>query len=283
MPGRIAIVTDSTAYLPTGLAAELGVTVVPLYVVLNGESGIEGVDVTPSDLARALSDRRASVTTSRPTPEDFTEAYRKALADGADGVVSVHLSSELSGTWDAARLAAAECGSDAVRVVDSRSAAMGLGFAVLSAAEAAGAGSSLDEVEAIAERTVDRTTTLFYVDTLEHLRRGGRIGAAQAWLGTALAVKPLLHVVDGRIVPLEKVRTAGKAVARLEELALKAAGESTVDIAVQHLAATERAAALADRLRARVPHLHHLYASEVGAVVGAHVGPGLLGVVVVRR
>ncbi|MBA2552193.1 MAG: DegV family protein [Geodermatophilaceae bacterium] len=283
MPGRVAIVTDSTAYLPTGLAAELGVTVVPLYVVLNGESGIEGVDVTPSDLARALSDRRASVTTSRPTPEDFTEAYRKALADGADGVVSVHLSSELSGTWDAARLAAAECGSDAVRVVDSRSAAMGLGFAVLSAAEAAGAGSSLDEVEAIAERTVDRTTTLFYVDTLEHLRRGGRIGAAQAWLGTALAVKPLLHVVDGRIVPLEKVRTAGKAVARLEELALKAAGESTVDIAVQHLAAAERAAGLADRLRARVPHLHHLYASEVGAVVGAHVGPGLLGVVVVRR
>jgi len=283
MPGRVAIVTDSTAYLPTGLAAELGVTVVPLYVVLNGESGIEGVDVTPSDLARALSDRRASVTTSRPTPEDFTEAYRKAWADGADGVVSVHLSSELSGTWDAARLAAAECGSDAVRVVDSRSAAMGLGFAVLSAAEAAGAGSSLDEVEAIAERTVDRTTTLFYVDTLEHLRRGGRIGAAQAWLGTALAVKPLLHVVDGRIVPLEKVRTAGKAVARLEELALKAAGESTVDIAVQHLAAAERAAGLADRLRARVPHLHHLYASEVGAVVGAHVGPGLLGVVVVRR
>jgi len=283
MPGRVAIVTDSTAYLPTGLAAELGVTVVPLYVVLNGESGIEGVDVTPSDLARTLSDRRASVTTSRPTPEDFTEAYRKALADGADGVVSVHLSSELSGTWDAARLAAAECGSDAVRVVDSRSAAMGLGFAVLSAAEAAGAGSSLDEVEAIAERTVDRTTTLFYVDTLEHLRRGGRIGAAQAWLGTALAVKPLLHVVDGRIVPLEKVRTAGKAVARLEELALKAAGESTVDIAVQHLAAAERAAGLADRLRARVPHLHHLYASEVGAVVGAHVGPGLLGVVVVRR
>lgn len=283
MPGRVAIVTDSTAYLPIGLADELGVTVVPLHVVLNGESGVEGIDVTPDDLARALSERRTSVSTSRPTPDMFAATYRAALDSGADGVVSVHLSSELSGTWDAARLAAVECGQDVVRVVDSRSAAMGLGFAVLSAAEAAAAASGLDEVEAIAERTVDRTTTLFYVDTLEHLRRGGRIGAAQAWLGTALSVKPLLHVVDGRIVPLEKVRTASKAVARLEELALKAAGESTVDIAVQHLAAADKAAALADRLRSRVPHLHRLYASEVGAVVGAHVGPGLLGVVVVRR
>lgn len=283
MPGRVVVVTDSTAYLPVGLAAEMGVTVVPLHVIVNGEPGIEGVDVTPADLAVALSDRRSTVTTSRPAPEDFVTAYRSALASGADGVVSVHLSSDLSGTWDAARLAAIECGADTVRVVDSRSAAMGLGFAVLSAAEAASSGSELSEVEAIAERTVDRTTTLFYVDTLEHLRRGGRIGAAAAWLGTALAVKPLLHVVDGCIVPLEKVRTAGKAVARLEELALQAAGEFTVDIAVQHLAAPERAAGLADRLRARVPNLHRLYASEVGAVVGAHVGPGLLGVVVVRR
>jgi len=283
MPGRVAIVTDSTAYLPIGLAEELGVTVVPLHVVMNGVSGIEGVDVTPEDLARALSERRTSVTTSRPTPEDFAAAYRQALDDGASGVVSVHLSSELSGTWDSARLAAVECGHDAVRVVDSRSAAMGLGFAVLSAAEAAATGAGLEDVESIAERTVDRTTTLFYVDTLEHLRRGGRIGTAQAWLGTALAVKPLLHVLDGRIVPLEKVRTASKALARLEELSLKAAGELTVDIAVQHLAAAEKAAALSDRLRARVPHLHRLYASEVGAVVGAHVGPGLIGVVVVRR
>ncbi|MBA3418360.1 MAG: DegV family protein [Geodermatophilaceae bacterium] len=283
MPGRVAIVTDSTAYLPTGLAEELGVTVVPLHVVMNGETGIEGVDVTPDDLARALSERRTSVTTSKPTPNDFTAAYRRALDDGAEGVVSVHLSSELSGTWDSARLASIECGQDIVRVVDSRSAAMGLGFAVLSAAEAAEAGRGLDDVEAIAERTVDRTTTLFYVDTLEHLRRGGRIGAARAWLGTALAVKPLLHVVGGQIVPLEKVRTAAKAIARLEQLALEAAGEFAVDIAVQHLAAAEKAAALADRLRSRVPRLHRLYASEVGAVVGAHVGPGLLGVVVVRR
>lgn len=283
MPEPVAIVTDSTAYLPTGLAEKLGIAVVPLYVVLNGVSGVEGVDVTSADLARVLSERRTSVTTSRPSPEDFVAAYRTALRAGAAGVVSVHLSSELSGTWEAARLAAVDCGPDTVRVVDSRSTAMGLGFAVLAAAEAAASGALLGVVEAVAARVAARTTTLFYVNTLEHLRRGGRIGTAQAWVGTALAVKPLLHVVGGRIVPLEKVRTAGKAVARLEELALKAAGESTVDIAVQHLAAPDKAAGLADRLRAAVPALHRLYSSEVGAVVGAHVGPGLLGVVVVRR
>ena len=283
MPDRIVLVTDSTAYLPAGVAEELGVTVVPLHVVVNGTSGIEGVDVTPADLAKAMSVRRPSVTTSRPSPEAFATTYRRLLGAGASGVVSVHLSSELSGTWDAARLAAIDCDPGRVRVVDSRTAAMGLGFAVLAAAEAAGTGADLGEVEEIAKRTVDRTTTLFYVDTLEHLRRGGRIGAAQAWLGTALSVKPLLHVVAGRIVPLEKVRTAGRAVARLEQLAVEAAGTGPVDLAVQHLAAADRAAALADRLRAAVPDVHRLYTSEVGAVVGAHVGPGLLGVVVVRR
>lgn len=283
MADRIAIVTDSTAYLPDGLADELGITVVPLHVVLGGVSGAEGSEVTPGDVARALAGRRTTVSTSRPTPADFIAEYEAAFAAGASGIVSVHLSSELSGTWDSARLAAQECGPDRVRVVDSRSAAMGLGFAVLSAAEAAADGAGLEEVEGIAEHTVDRTTTLLYVDTLEHLRRGGRIGAAQALLGTALMVKPILHVVEGRIVPLEKVRTASKGLARLEELALAAAGESTVDIAVHHLASADKAAALAERLRERVPDLHQLYASEVGAVVGAHVGPGLLGVVVVRR
>ncbi len=283
MAERVVIVTDSTAYLPTGLDVELGITVVPLHVVVNGRAGTEGVDVSPADVAQALAERRGTVSTSRPSPADFAATYRALLADGADGIVSVHLSSELSGTWDAARLAAAGCEPEAVRVVDSRTTAMGLGFAVLAAAEAAEAGTGLPEVERIAEQTVDRTTTLFYVDTLEYLRRGGRIGAAQKWLGTALAVKPILHVVAGRIVPLEKVRTAGKALARLEELAVSAAGDAEVDVAVQHLAAADRAAGLADRLRAGLPGLHRLYDSEVGAVVGAHAGPGLIGVVVVRR
>jgi DegV family protein with EDD domain len=282
MGGPVAVVTDSTAYLPDGLAGGLGITTIALQVVLGGVAGAEGSEVTPADVAAALA-RWTPVSTSRPPPTEFVTAYQAALAGGASGVVSIHLSGELSGTWDSARLAAQECDSDVIRVVDSRSAAMGLGFAVIAAAEAARDGGSLPEVYAAAVRSVEHTTTLFYVDTLEHLRRGGRIGAAQALLGTALSVKPILHVRDGRIVPLEKVRTASKGMARLEALAAEAAGEDQVDVAVHHLATPERAAALSDRLRAQLPRLRELYLSEVGAVVGAHVGPGLLGVVVRRR
>jgi DegV family protein with EDD domain len=282
MGGRVVVVTDSTAYLPTGLADELSVRVVPLQVVLGGRSGAEGSEVTPAQVAAALA-AWVPVSTSRPTPAEFAAVYRKALENGASGVVSLHLSRELSGTWDSARLAASEIGADTIRVVDSRSAAMGLGFAVLAAAEAAAAGGSSEEVYAAAVGTAERTTTLFYVDTLEHLRRGGRIGAAQALLGTALSVKPILHVREGRIVPLEKVRTVSKGIARLEALAVAAAGAGPADVAVHHLAAAERAALLAERLRTRLPQIGQFYTSEVGAVVGAHVGPGVLGVVVVRH
>ena len=281
MGGRVVVVTDSTAYLPDGLADKLSVRVVPLQVVLGGRSGAEGSEVTPSEVASALA-AWVPVSTSRPTPAEFVAVYQEALAGGAPGVVSLHLSRELSGTWDSARLAAAEVGADSIRVVDSRSAAMGLGFAVLAAAHAATAGGSPEEVYAAAVGTAERTTTLFYVDTLEHLRRGGRIGAAQALLGTALSVKPILHVREGRIVPLEKVRTVSKGIARLEALAVAAAGDGPADVAVHHLAAAERAALLAERLRTRLPQVRQFYASEVGAVVGAHVGPGVLGVVVVR-
>ncbi len=160
---------------------------------------------------------------------------------------------------------------------------MGLGFAVLAAAAAAEAGSDLDEVAAAAEKRAAAISAFFYVDTLEHLRRGGRIGAAQALLGSAFAVKPLLHLVDGRIQPLEKVRTSTRAISRLEEIAIERAGDSDVDVAVHHLASEARATALAEHLRARIPHLGDLYLSEVGAVVGAHAGPGMLAVVVSPR
>lgn len=277
---RVAVVTDSTAYLPDGVADKHDIGVVPLHVVLGLHTGVEGVDVSPSDVASALAERRVQVSTSRPTPVEFAEAYR---AVDAPCIVSVHLSGALSGTVDAAGMAATELAGEGieVRVVDSGTIAMGLGFAVIAAAEAATGGASADEVEAAA-RAAD-TATFFYVDTLEHLRRGGRIGAAAALFGAALSVKPLLHVVDGQIAPLEKVRTASKALARLEDLAVERAGDGPVDLAVHHLAAAEKADALAARLRARVAGLQSLYVSEVGAVVGAHVGPGLLGVVVSRR
>ena len=275
----VIVVTDSTAHLPEGFADRHAVRVVPLHVVVDDRTGLDGVDIGPTELAMALSERRA-VTTSRPAPDELAQVYRDELAAGADAVVSVHLSRRLSGTWESARLAAEEVGSDRVRVIDSRSIGMGLGFAVLNAAFAAGQGADAAAVEAAAAATAARTRTFFVVETLEHLRRGGRIGAAAAMVGTALAVKPLLHVADGQIVPLEKVRTTSRALTRLVDLAVEAAGDGGAELAVHHLAAPERAAELANRLDERLPRSSGCVVSELGAVIGAHTGPGVLGVVV---
>ncbi|GAA2826570.1 DegV family protein [Kitasatospora sp. CM 4170] len=281
MPADLALVTDSTAYLPQEAVDRHGVAVVPLSVVVGDAVLTEGVEISPKDVAEALRGKQR-VTTSRPNPESFAAAYRAAAEAGARGIVSVHISGELSGTAEAARLAAAESPVP-VRVVDSRLVGMALGYGVLAAAEAIAAGAELDGAADAAVRRAAATTGFFYVDTLEYLRRGGRIGAARALLGSALAVKPLLHLDGGRIEPLEKVRTASRAIARLEEIAVEEAGGREVDIAVHHLAAEDRAEPLAERLRARVPGLRELYVGEVGAVIGAHVGPGLLAVVVSPR
>ena len=202
---------------------------------------------------------------------------------GASALVSIHLSADMSGTAEAARLAAHGQPDIDVRVVDSRSLAMGLGFPVLAAAEAAQAGASVDDVIAAAERCRERTRVLLAVDTLEHLRRGGRIGAAAGLLGTALAVKPILQVANGRLALREKVRTTSRATRRLVELAVEEAADGPVDVAVHHLAAANRAAELTRQLREQLPALASAYCSEVGAVVGAHVGPGAVGVVISRR
>jgi DegV family protein with EDD domain len=279
---RVAVVTDSTAYLPPELIAELGIRVVPLKVSLGSRTGSEGIDVSSAQLIAALNDK-VSVSTSRPAPVELSTAYRAAMKAGAKRIVSVHLSAELSGTWDSARLAAQDFDYGTVRVVDSRSTAMGLGFAVLAAARAAAAGADVTAVASAAVDAADATTSLIYVDSLEYLRRGGRIGAAATLLGTALSVKPLLHIRQGRIVPLEKVRTSAKAMSRLLQLSVDAAGSHDVDIAVQHLGAAEKAAELAGQLRAAIPKIGSFYVSELGAVVGAHTGPGVLGVVVSRR
>ncbi|MFJ6616061.1 DegV family protein [Kitasatospora sp. NPDC091335] len=281
MPSDLALVTDSTAYLPQEALDRHGITVVPLSVAVDDSVLSEGVEISPKDVAEALRGKQR-VTTSRPNPETFAAAYRAAAEAGATGIVSVHISGELSGTVEAARLAAAEAPVP-VRVVDSRLVGMALGYGVLAAAEAIAAGQDLAEVAGAAGRRAAGTSGFFYVDTLEHLRRGGRIGAARALLGSALAVKPLLHLDGGRIEPLEKVRTASRAIARLEEIAVERSGEREVDITVHHLAAEDRAEPLAERLRARVPGLRELYVGEVGAVIGAHVGPGLLAVVVAPR
>ncbi len=274
---RVAVVTDSTASLPAHVVAESRLTVVPLQVVVDGRSLAEGLEITSAEVAEALLDSRP-VTTSRPSPTTFAETYRSL---GAREVVSVHLSGELSGTVGAARVASREVEADGitVRVVDSRSLGLGLGFAARAGSRAAASGAGVDEVARVAATCAYDSLLWLYVDTLEYLHRGGRIGTAAALLGSALSVKPLLHLVDGRVEALERVRTASRALARLEELVVAAAGERTVDIGVQHLGARERAGQLTERLRARLPGVRDVYLEEVGAVVGAHAGPGVVGVV----
>jgi len=281
MSRHVAIVTDSTAYLPPQTMERHGITAVPLTVVLGDRALEEGTEISARSLALALQKRR-SVTTSRPSPEVFAAAYRGAAVAGATGIVSLHLSAEISGTYDAAVLAA-KTAPVPVRVVDTGMVAMALGFCALAAAVTAEGGGSLDEAVSAAEKRASGMSLYFYVDTLDYLRRGGRIGATQAWLGSALAVKPLLQLEGGRIELLEKVRTASKAIARLEDIVAERAGLGPVDIAVHHLAAPEKAAALAERFRERIPGLTELHVSEVGAVIGAHTGPGLLGAVISVR
>lgn len=281
MPPQVAVVTDSTSGIPQELVARYNLLVVPTFVTIGDVTGREGIDVSPADVAVALRAGRIPVTTSRATPKALGEAYHTAFVRGASAVVSIHLSAALSGTYEAALLAAATS-DGSVTVVDSRSIAMGLGVAVLEAAAVARAGGSPEQVRAAAISAVARTTQLFYVDTLDHLRRGGRISAAAALIGTTLAVKPILWLVDGQIVVAERVRTAQRALAKLEELAVEAAGTDGCDLIVEHLAAAERAEALRGRLVARVPKLGRVLTGELGATVGAHVGPGLVGVAVTR-
>lgn len=277
----VVVVTDSTAYLPE-TAASSGITVVPLHVVMGGASGRDGVEIGPAAVAEALSAHRGRVSTSQPTPVEFATVYRSLLAAGATSIVSVHLSGALSGTVGSAEAAASEV-DGLVEVVDSRSAGMGLGFAALAAAAAAAQGKDHAGVRDAAVAAIANTSTFFYVDTLEHLRRGGRITAVSALMGTALAVKPLLEVSDGQIVLRDKVRTAGRALDRLVALAAEAAGEADVELTVHHLAAPARAQALAEALREKLgDRIKALYTSEVGAVLAAHAGPGLAGVVVHR-
>jgi len=278
---QVGVVTDSTAYLDPAAAAAAGLEVVPLDVVLGGVPHPES-EVGADELAAALR-RWTPVTTSRPSPATMLAAYRRLAEQGAEEVVAVHLSGQMSGTCAGARLAARSAPVP-VHVVDSGLLAMGLGYTALAAAAAAHRGLDGEGVAAAAREHASGVRMFFYVDTLEHLRRGGRIGAAQALLGSALAVKPLLHVRGGAVEPLERVRTSTKALARLADLAVASVpgatdGSTAVDVTVHHLANTDRAADLADRLREELPGCRSLDVREVGAVVGAHVGPGTVGVV----
>lgn len=279
----VRIVTDSTAYLPDDLVRQHGIEVVPLHVIVGGKDHVEGRDITAADVAKALHDYTV-VTTSRPTPQVFAERYARLAADGATAVVSIHLSGQMSGTVEAAQLAAAEA-TIPVEVIDSQTIGMAMGFAVVAAAQAAADGASPAEVKALVARRLEPSGVLFYVHTLEHLRRGGRIGAASALLGSALAIKPILAVRGGRIVPVEKVRTSARAIARIEAMIVEHVkkGGVAVDLAVHHLDAADRAESIAEQLRALVPEARQVLVAELGAVVGAHVGPGTVAIAVSPR
>jgi DegV family protein with EDD domain len=282
---RVAVVTDSTASLPPELAAEHGIHVVPLQVVIGAKVLDEGPEgATPEVVARALRDF-VPVSTSRPAPTVFTELYRRLAEEGAEEVVSVHLSGEMSGTLESAQLAALDA-EVPVHVVDSGQVGIATGYAALTAAEVLAAGGSAEEAAAAALARGRAATSLFYVDTLEYLRRGGRIGAAAAILGSALAVKPLLEIAEGRVAPRERVRTASRALARLAELAVEAAGDVPVDVCVSHLANSDRAAELTAQLGERLTDQldgREVMCGELGAVLGAHVGPGMVAVCVSPR
>ncbi|MFB9311816.1 DegV family protein [Nocardioides plantarum] len=278
----VVVVTDSTASLPPEVAEARGIVVVPLQVVIGADSYDEdSEEASPERVAAALKEFRP-VSTSRPAPEVFREVYARLAAEGADAIVSVHISGDMSGTFESAQVAA-RGGPVPVTCVDSRQVGVATGYAALAAAQAAAAGATAAEAAAAARERAAACSSYFYVDTLEYLRRGGRIGAAAALLGGALAVKPLLTIEGGVVSSLERVRTSARALARLGELAVAAAGDEQVDVCVAHLANPDRAAALADTLGERLADQlggREVWCAEIGAVLGAHVGPGMIAVCV---
>jgi DegV family protein with EDD domain len=284
MSGTV-VVTDSTASLPDDVVTERGIVVVPLQVVIGATVYDEGPGgATPEMVAEALEAFRP-VSTSRPSPALMLEVYEKAAASGAGSILSIHLSGEMSGTCESAQMAAREA-SVPVTVVDSRQVGYATGYAALAAADVLAAGGDEGAAADAARRRAEASTSLFYVDTLEYLRRGGRVGAAAALLGGALAVKPLLCIADGRVATLERVRTSARALNRLEDLVVEAAGDGPVDLAVSHLANPVRAGELADRLRDRLSSNlegREVWCGELGAVLGAHVGPGMVAACVSPR
>lgn len=278
-----AIVTDSSACLNPADAEREHITVVPLKVTVGDETYLEGEDALTGDLVAQSLRNKVQVTTSRPTPDNFVETYERLAAAGAEAIVSVHLSAKISGTLDSAQLAAKRVDVP-VTVVDSTTVGLAVGFASGRAARARDAGGAASSIAAAARAAGEASTTLMYVDTLEYLRRGGRVTALGAVIGGALAVKPILAMTDGEAKVIEKVRTSARALKRLEALVLAACAdaENGVDIGVQHLAAQETAervaAGLAQALgRETVP------VDEISAVLGAHSGPGTILVAVTPR
>ncbi len=269
---KVAIVTDSTADLAHDLVEQRDITVVPLTVTLEGRSYLDGVEIQPDEFYARLAGSGQSATTSQPSPGRFAEAYERLLSEH-DSVISLHISSKLSGTFEAASQGAGMVAGDRIHVLDTQMVSMPLALLVLAASGMAAAGGSVESVLDSVRSIQASMRVYFMVGTLEYLRRGGRIGRASALVGSVLQVKPVLTIQEGEVAPLERVRTQERALSRVIELA----GESRDPICalIGHATASDAAERIA---RALEPHSESLIVALLGPVVGAHAGPGTVGV-----
>ncbi len=277
---KIAIVTDSTAYIPKEVGADFDIHVTPLQLIWGEEQFRDGVDILPVQFYEKLQTAEIMPSTSQVTPETFKEIYKELSSQGYE-IFSIHISSKLSGTIDSALQAKAMLELKNIEIFDSLTTSMALGFQVLTVARAAANGASLKECLKIAEKTRENTGVLFTVKTLEFLHRGGRIGGAQAFLGTMLNLKPILEVRDGRIEPAGRARTMNKAVDKMIDLLKeKIGGHTPVRIAILHTNAFEDAKSLQSKVINTFPKngIAELMIAEVSPVIGTHTGPGIVGV-----
>ncbi len=273
----IRIVTDSTADLPAEVAASLGITVVPLYVHFGDEQLRDGVDISSEEFFERLQRESRTPTTSQPPAGAFRDVYRNLAADGSE-IVSIHVSSKLSGTFASAQQGAAGLEGTEVRVVDSGTASMALGMAAIAAVEAAGRGASIDGVVAAAEDLLGRSHMLVIFDTLKYLRRGGRIGRGMELIGTLARLKPIATVRDGEVAAAGRVRTKNKAI---EEVLRRFAELRPLERAgVVYATTPDECDYVAERLRGLAPEIP-ITQSRIGPVLGVHAGPGVLGATVV--
>lgn len=275
MTRKVAIVTDSTADLPPELVEELGVTIVPLQVIFGNEAYREGVDITTEEFYERLVKSRQLPTTSAPSVGDFQEVYGRLLKE-VDSIVSIHIGAKLSGTVQAAQTARQSLAEpERIELVDSQATSMAMGFAIIEAVEASRAGAKLAEVKAAAESAVQRTHVLFMLDTLEYLRRGGRIGRARAYLGTLLRVKPILSFREGEVYPEERVRTRARGLERMIQWAVRQ--QKVKRAVVAHSTTPDEAESIRERVAMAFPNVK-VHLVRFGPVLGTHAGPGIVGV-----
>ena len=272
----VKVVTDSTSDIPFELAKGLGITVVPLNVHFGTEMFKDGVDISADQFYERLINGPVLPTTSQPSPGDFMEAYDE-LGKDAEGIVSVHLSSKESGTYNSAvqakELTGAKC---PIEVVDSQQFSMGLGMVAISAARAADQGAGLPEVVEVARRAIGRSQCIAMFDTLEYLQKGGRIGKAQALLGSILKIKPLIIIKEGQVHELGKARTSAKAIARLQETAKEFAPLESICVLYSTTPALARE--IAQNLSGLLPEGKEPFVARYGPVIGTYTGPGALGI-----